>query len=207
MDDAKTFCRNELRKRGNPPQMELDDILQEWSLAELQGLNPRAAVAKVLRRSVKEGKNAVSNDKMHLYPEEEREVMSEEEWGNYLDTEREIAQETLEQMMPDAWKAGEALEKENADDWIAFKLHHGLEGKERNVKSIARIMKKTEVEVEYLLAKAKERLWQLGHPEPREMPLFGETDMVVVAREVYRRKGTGHFKRQEADMFDKEVAA
>jgi len=202
MDDAKTFCRNELRKRGNPPQMELDDILQEWSLAELQGLNPRAAVAKVLQRSVKEGRVTETSDKMHLWPDQERDGISDEELGQFLEIELEIELEQQAILWEKAARALEELPGLVPDELPAIRMHFGLDCQPMSIGEIAVALHKTEQQAEYLVSRGVEHLRLLVTSKKVTLPLFvGESDEVRVKIETYRRKETGRFKRQEADMF------
>ena len=263
MDDAKTFCRNELRKRGNPPQVELEDATQEWAMAAIKcdlalprcGLDiwldeafrdyhgilrkriekkklcqrlelnekafdkemekiaailkqqhdccsPMTAVANYIQGAAKEWRTTDTSDKMDLWPDQERDGISDEEMGTFLEVELEIEQEQQAILWAKASRALEELPGLVPDELPAIRMHFGLDCEPMSVSDIAVALHKTEQQAEYLISRGIEHLRLLVTTQKVALPLFaGESDEVRAKIETYRRKETGRFKRQETDLF------
>lgn len=202
---AETFCKSELKRRFNPPNILLEDLVQEYVLAELEGIDPKAHVSKTLKRSLKESRKTDSSSKMQLHADRFAEAgETDADAAEYEAIEAEIMAEQQANLWHEIEAATAKLATMNehyvAEEIAAMRLFFGFDGKSLEYRQIAGRMNCTEPQAENLVKLALEKIKAIVSPTETEHPLFGIKDAVYSLRRAYRRS-KGHFKRKEADLF------
>lgn len=202
---ATTFCESQLKSRFNPPGILLEDLVQEYILAELSGDDPRKHVSRLLKQSLKESRKTEDSPKMQLYPSRAAKVgESDEEVAEYEELEAEIAAEQQAKLWQEIDAAMAKLttmtDSYVAEEVAAMRLFFGLDGKPLEYRQIAGRLGCTEAQAENLVGLALEKIRAIVSPKETELPMFGIKDAVYSLRRAYRRS-KGHFKRKEMDMF------
>lgn len=210
MDDPVAFCKEALRERGDPPYIELDDVVQEWWMAQLEGNDPKAVITSYIKKAMRENKRSRQSDKMHLWPdvrlgeEKSQGTDSDEEWADYLDFEREIEAEKLKELWDKCEKGIDRLDKQEGMQQIeAIRMRMGIGCKPMKLREIAKELRVDLRQAKHLVDQGLERLNKAANPKKVRMPLYPdeEENEIVEHVKVYKTTGRPHFRRQEKDMF------
>lgn len=199
MDDsvARQFCRNELRRRGNPPEIDLEDLVQDYLLAELEGKKPKECVVATLRESCRHSRKVDSCAKMHLHPAKTYEVGESDE---ARDTFEEIERDITEEVRLGYWAKVESALRQLPDyvpaELDAIRWRYGLDCQPMQLKAISRELRASVPRVKNLIKEGLQRIRSLAIGREVYLALFDVMDEVHDVKEAYKR-GKGRFQRQE----------
>lgn len=200
--EARKYCVTELKKRGNPPGIDLDDLTQEYLLAKLEGKNPAIQVAEIIHKEERQSKRVTTKYRMQLVPGPDDDGMSDDEYGEYLDVEREIEDEQRNELLDKLEPKMKKMDGYDPREMEALKIGLATGTSYRRYRTIGDALKCTRMQARYLFLSGLGRLKSLAMPKEILLALFNETDEVSEVKEVYRRSGKPRFTRKEKDFFD-----
>lgn len=189
MDDrAKGYCHAAWYKAGSPSGVDIDDLSQEYLLAELQGIDAASRVAEYLCECVKQSAITENGQKMHFVvaTDDRDEGESDEEYNEYLVIEREIFTEHQAERIDLLHTYIGKLARTHPEHARALMILARLRNDELPDVEIALRMNVSERQAKYLRFDGMEQLYRLVHPEVVELPLFGETDEKPVISHPYQ---------------------
>ena len=191
---AKAYCESQLRKRDNPTAVDIDDLVQEYLLAELEGNDPRNAVGRVLRRSAKDARMVESNPRMGFAVDAEIDLdASDEEQAEYIAVEEEIHVEVKAEQVATLHKLLTQLLPQEAE---ALRLV--MDGQDDE--AISENLSVTVKQARYLREAGVKRLQEVANPDEVDLALFpGLVDQRVKPRETYKRTPGPRHKPQVTD--------
>lgn len=199
MDDAsiRRICEAELRKRGNPPNLDIDDLMQEYRLAELEKDEPHSRVAAMARNAVRDRKRCEVLSKMELHPDRETDIdENDTQAAEYSELEQEISEEVKAEMWAKASAALARLRLKCPQEAEAITMRYGLGCDPKSIDDIVQHFDITFDQAAELVRRGVERLQKMCKGLKVYLPLLGEEVEVVDEGRVNRR-GKGQFRPQE----------
>ena len=203
MDEAIAYCTAKLSRRGNPPDVELNDLVQEYVLTGLEGGQKEDIqrwVSRTIMGHIRLARRQKPNEKMQLRPDDTHQepAQNDEEYGNYIDTEREIEEGQCAELWAQLEKIVHRLNDYDPNELLAIRWHFGLSGEVRSLEWIASKLGKTEAQAEFLVRRGLERLRAIAVGKEIDLALFpGLKDVVHDIPEAYRKRAGGRFVRKE----------
>ena len=186
VDDATRYCRQALINLGEPPDVDIEDLIQEYCLAKLEGNDPCDRIRHMLKAHMKESQHVEREQRMDYMPDDERDVeMTDEEHDEYLTIEREIADEHRAERIVALEDALKELEKTHPHAIPIFR--EILKGTSTD-REIA-----VKIKYDYFQVRSLRRLGirimrDMGCPEEVILPLFGLKDQIVRKPKAYELK-------------------
>lgn len=180
MDDqaAKDYCHSAWYKAGCPPCVEVDDLIQEYLLATLEGNDPAETVARYLSDNVRQSLVTENGQKMGFVLAGERdELESDEEVDDYNQLEREIREEFHQLRSLSLQEAIDKLEKTHPEYAKAMRLIVSLPAGTQLTPEIAKMLGDAG-QARHLRTHGIEQLFKIVHPKKVPLELFGLVDEV-----------------------------
>lgn len=199
MDDAsiRRICEAKLRKRGNPPNLDIDDLMQEFRLAEVEGVDPLTRIASLARNAVRDRKRCEVLSKMELHPGKATDIdETDAQAAEYSELEQEISEEVKAEMWGRASKALERLGVKCPQEAEAIRMHMGIDCQPKDNVAIAEHFGVTNDQAFELVRRGIERLQKMCKGFKVYLPLLGEEVEMTEEGRVNRR-GKGHFVPKE----------
>jgi len=196
MDDtaARGYCHAAWYKAGSPSGVDVEDLIQEYLLAHLQGLDPGHRVAEYLCQCVKQSSMTEHGQKMGFVIAAERdEGETDEEHDDFVQLENEILAEHHAERIARLHAMIDRLSKTHPDYARALTILTETSGDVPD-RVIAEQMAISQRQAKHLRLHGMELLYQVAHPEQVELVMFGEVDDVALLTKTYVRKKTRYIE-------------
>ena len=186
---ANDYCHAAWFGAGSPPGVDVEDLIQEYLLAELEGLQPDKRVAEFLLHNIKQCSVTENGQRMTfvLADDGREQGESDEEHDEYMQLENEIHEEHQAERKEQLYATIQKLAKTHADYARALTILATTDALVPD-EAIAEQMGITQRQAKHLRLHGMELLYGIAHPKSVKLPMFDLEDQVSELTKVYVRK-------------------
>lgn len=188
MDDQRAihYCHAAWIKIGSPTEVDVDDLIQEFRLAVLEGHEPTAKVAEYLSQSLQLSKLTENGQKMGFVLASEVDAgMTDEEQDDYLQIEREISEEHQAKRFAALHGLIDKLERTHHQYAEALRIACCLNASDVPDVEISLLLGVSQRQAKHLRLHGMDLLWKLAYPKKVRLPLFDCEDEQPELTEAY----------------------
>jgi hypothetical protein len=186
---AKHYCHAAWLKIGSPTEVDVDDLIQEFLLAELEGLEPTTGVSDYLSQTLQHSKLTENGQKMGFVLASESDIgLTDAEQDEYLQLEREIGEEHQAERFASLYGLIDRLAKTHHQYAGALLIAASLGADAVPDVAIAAAMNVSQRQAKHLRLHGLTLLWNLAHPKAVKLPLFELEDEVATLTVPYEKR-------------------